>query len=155
MVMMCIIANEQRERFAHSKATPQRMTAAQLVTKGPGDNWHIILTEYVLRDPQLHSKVTKQIEADIVPKGGYAAGQQIITLLKSVDSKEEAEKFLAKKSIEGYYRRTGNTLFFDASEGPPTDYGMGLWQAAGFFLVSGVALVYFGEKRRQTNVGRA
>lgn len=140
------MADQAKDKWAHSKAKPTKMSASQLCTKGPGNNWHIILTDYDLLEAEVRKR---QLQAIIVPRGKKAVVGKKIELLKNGVSVEEAEAFVRKRAnFEGYYREAAGQYFFDAEEGPPVDNAGAYYTWAAGLAVAGVGAFAAKAMRR-------
>lgn len=143
-VVMCVSAFESKERYLHSSARPVKVSAAQLCARGPGENWHILLTDYELQDPRI---VRCQLTAQIVPKGRAAPKRKLQLLKEGVSTKAEVQSILQRKTIEGFYKEAGDQRFFDVEQGVPIDESTTFytWSAA-LILIS--ATSFFLQLRR-------
>ena len=139
-------SGEDRELFQHCKSPPAQMTARQLATNGPGDNWHIILADYSIEQVE---KKSYPLHGYIVPKDSLAAsGQPPMTLYLSnydIGKPSDLEPFLSQRTMDGYACSPKNnqiTFSIHAHRDPSPDggltIGMLLLIAAGGSIVWGV-----------------
>ncbi len=86
-----------------ARPQPRTMTVVELLEKGPGDNAHLVLTDFTLDKPYVQEEngVRQAVWVPVVPAGGERAGVKATLFLRPQNADDvQSEAFLKARKLD-------------------------------------------------------
>ncbi len=122
------IADTEWTEVLHSKETPQAITAQELANNGPGNNWHVIVSDYMFENPMLaierarfQSDKIQSLSCRMKPTGAVSSDKSLkLTVMKRVQSELDARNFFEQKTVLGYAKPSSGVITIIATDKSPS-----------------------------------